>query len=67
MFGILLQRKKNIFRVISTEISIKEIGNLDKLDGFNPIDILVKCISDALIRNINENEYESFLPTPLLL
>ena len=45
----------------SAEISIKDIWNLDQ---FNAIDILVKCISDTFIKNIDENEYESFLPTP---
>ena len=52
--------KNNISLVTSTEISINDIG---KNDEFNPIDTLVKCISEALVRsNIDENEI--FDPIP---
>ena len=50
--------KNNISLVTSTEISINNIGNNDE---FNPIDSLVKCISDALVRsNIDEKEILSY-------
>ena len=48
--------------VTSTEISIQDIGNYEE---FNPIEMLVKCISEALIRQKNEvEENEIYETTP---